>query len=330
MEIFSTEIQMAPFQGITTSVFRKVYAKHFTGVDKMFTPFFTNVYKEGLNRRGEDELKDITLNGIPVVPQILSKDPEEILRFAEFVKSLGYDEVNWNLGCPFPRVAKKKRGSGMLPYPGEIRKILDEVFKKIPLKFSIKSRLGYETPSEILKVVEVINDYPVSELTVHARIGKQLYKGDVNTDLFPEILKLSRIRVGFNGDIFNREDFIRIKEKVDVDLIMLGRGLLVDPLLPGKIKKSDTGDETFRVGKFIEDLYFQYRKKFNDSLTALNVLKELWWYLSHSFSNPHKVFKTLKKTRSFDEYEDAVKLILDKFEWVGSEAGLFRISKIEK
>ena len=321
---------MAPFQGITTSVFRKVYAKHFTGVDKMFTPFFTNVYKEGLNRRGEDELKDITLNGIPVVPQILSKDPEEILRFAEFVKSLGYDEVNWNLGCPFPRVAKKKRGSGMLPYPGEIRKILDEVFKKIPLKFSIKSRLGYETPSEILKVVEVINDYPVSELTVHARIGKQLYKGDVNTDLFPEILKLSRIRVGFNGDIFNREDFIRIKEKVDVDLIMLGRGLLVDPLLPGKIKKSDTGDETFRVGKFIEDLYFQYRKKFNDSLTALNVLKELWWYLSHSFSNPHKVFKTLKKTRSFDEYEDAVKLILDKFEWVGSEAGLFRISKIEK
>ena len=330
MEKAVTEIQMAPFQGITTSVYRKVYAKHFTGIDKMFTPFFTNIYKEGLNRRGKVELNDTILNGVPVVPQILSKDADEILRFARFVKTLGFDEVNWNLGCPFPRVAKKKRGSGILPYPDEIRKILDGVFKEMPLKFSIKSRLGYENPSEILKVVEVVNDYPVSELTVHARVGKQLYKGEVDIELLPEIIKISKTRVGYNGDIFNVEDFVRVKEKVDVDLIMLGRGVLVDPLLPEKIKKSDIGDETLRVKNFIEDLYFQYRKKFNDSHTALNVLKELWWYFSHSFSNPHKVFKTLKKSKSFDEYETAVKFIFEEFEWVGSDVGLFCTSKIEK
>ena len=102
------KLQMAPFQGVTTSVYRKVYAGHFKGIDKYFTPFFTNIHKNEVNPAKAVELKDVTINGVPVVPQILSKDAEEILRFANYVKSLGFDEINWNLGCPFPRVAKKK------------------------------------------------------------------------------------------------------------------------------------------------------------------------------------------------------------------------------
>ncbi|MCO5258224.1 MAG: hypothetical protein M9926_15870, partial [Lentimicrobium sp.] len=36
-------IYFAPFQGITTKAFRAVYARHFAGVDKLFTPYFANI-----------------------------------------------------------------------------------------------------------------------------------------------------------------------------------------------------------------------------------------------------------------------------------------------
>ncbi len=325
---------MAPFQGVTTSVYRKVYAGHFKGIDKYFTPFFTNIHKNEVNPAKAVELKDVTINGVPVVPQILSKDAEEILRFANYVKSLGFDEINWNLGCPFPRVAKKKRGSGLLPFPEDVRGILDKVMPEIPVKLSVKARLGYESPDEIFSLLPVFNDYNISELTVHARTARQMYKGDVILDKFRELISGSKIPLGYNGDIYTVKDYQKFTaEFTGIDIIMLGRGLLVDPFLPGIIKgydKPDNESKKLSVKNFVDDLYYEYRKKTNNSLSVLNVLKELWWYLAHSFENPHKVFKVIKKNKRFEEYENAIKEVFDTFEWVGEKADLFRLSRISK
>ena len=58
--------------------------------------------------------------------------------------------------------------------------------------------------------------------------------------------------------------------------------------------------------KFVDDLYYSYRKQTIDSLATIGFMKEYWRYISESFPDPHKVLKKIKKTRSFDEYEDAV------------------------
>ena len=334
MDNRKTELQMAPFQGITTTVFRKIYTKHFSGIDKLFTPFFTSIQKQELNKARAAELSEVRVNGIPLVPQILSNDAEEILRFADYVKRLGFDEVNWNLGCPFPRVANKKRGSGLLPYLEMVRKILDEVMPEIPVRFSVKARLGYDDPGDIFRLITVFNDYPLSELTIHARLGKQLYKGEADLEMFGKVVGLTKIPLGYNGDIFTLEDFKMFVERFpDVRLIMLGRGLLVDPFLPAWLKGSPVPapeDQKEKVEKFVTDLYLAYRKKFNESLTSLNVMKEYWWYLAHSFENPHKVFRLVKKTRTFDEFETAVKMVFEGFSWWGQQADLFRRSRISK
>ncbi len=321
-------IYLAPFQGITNAVFRKVYTRHFKGIDKLFTPFFTNIYTKSLHPLKASELQNTIINGVPLVPQILSKEPDEILRFAHYVQDLGFDEINWNLGCPFPRVAKKKRGSGMLPYPGEVKKILDELMPRIPVRFSVKARLGYEQYNEILNLVPVFNDYDISSLTIHARIGKQLYKGDVFLDNFQEILGKCKMPVGYNGDLFSLEDYKRIIERFpSLQIIMLGRGLLVDPFLPEIIKTEQyrEEDEAKQILKrFIDDLYFETRKKHQDRLSALNGLKEYWWYFSFSFEKPGKVFNLVKKKKTFDDYEDAVNEVFDVYKWVGSRAKFFK------
>lgn len=324
-------IQMAPFQGITNRVFRKVYTRHFTGIDKLFTPFFTGIQKQKLSLQETKELGNTHENNIPVIPQILSKDAAEIERFAILCHQLGFTEINWNLGCPYPRVANKGRGSGMLLYPDKVDKILCEVMDKIPVKLSVKLRLGYLDDTEIFKLLPVFNRYPIQELTVHARIGKQLYKGSVNRTVFEEVLKQSEIPVGYNGDIFTKDDSVELLQQFpNLKFVMLGRGLLVDPFLPAYIKGYNTPELSQQkpaIRKFVDDLYYHRRKQHHDGLQTLGNMKEYWWYLAYSFSKPHKVFGRIKKVKSFNDYEDAVNAVFNDFEWLGQQANLFKKEK---
>lgn len=305
----SAQIYLAPFQGITGQVFRTCYANHFEGVDAMFTPYFAGINHDSrLSEKKKIELQNTVENGIPVIPQILSKDAGEIIRFAGILKNLGFTELNWNLGCPYPQVANKKRGSGMLPYPALVAEILEKVFDKTEINFSIKCRLGYFSPAEIDELVPVFNRFPLSELIIHPRIGKQLYSGSADPEKFTHIENQVRMPVVYNGDIFAKEDFIGLQQKFpSVTHWMIGRGILSDPFLPARIKGlALPADKKKQLRKFIENLYLEYRRSTNDSLATIGFMKEYWRYLSESIEDPHKVLKKIKKVRSFDEYEDVV------------------------
>jgi tRNA-dihydrouridine synthase len=321
------QIYLAPFQGITGFVFREVYTKHFPGIDKLFTPFFTNIFKsKSLERKGK-ELSKTGYNGEPVVPQILSKDAAEITRFGNFCHERGFKEINWNLGCPFPRVANKKRGSGMLPHPDLVKSILDEVSRQLPLKLSVKCRLGYHGHDEIFKLLPVFETNEISELIVHARLGTQMYKGNVDLDTFETVASSTRLPLVYNGDVLSIEGFNSLKGRFSgIGRWMIGRGLLADPFLPGDIKQGIISPEQGRpqkVKRFVDDLYYTYRKHNHDSLHTINIMKELWGYLSYSFEDQVRVFSLVKKTKSFNEYEDAVNRIFLTFTWLGTHGKYF-------
>ncbi len=310
-------VYLAPFQGITTHVFHGVYTRHFAGTDKLFTAFFTGIQTAKSLRRWKTALEKTAYNGIPVIPQILSKDPEEMLLFARICRDLGFQEINWNLGCPFPRVAKKMRGSGLLPYPDKVASILETVMPEMPVQLSVKCRLGYHSPDEILALLPVFNRFPLSELIVHARLGVQMYKGIPDRETFGRVLEASRHPVVYNGDIFSADDFRNVQQRFPAASgWMLGRGVLQNPFLPAQVKKLDMPANPLPVvRRYVDDLYFAYRKNFNDSLRAINVMKELWSYLSLSFDRPEKAFGRIKKTKSFDAYEDAVSYVFDHLQW---------------
>ena len=312
----SPTLSLGPFQGITDAPFRNVFKKHFGGIDKFYTPFFTGIQKDHAKNLQVEEI-DPRFNDVnTLTPQILSTDAEEILRFASQCKELGYTEINLNMGCPFPRVANKKRGSGLLPYPEKIEAMLSAVFERIDLKFSIKCRLGYFNPDEIIPVLAIFNQYPLSELIIHPRIGKQLYKGEADVKRFAELIPMIKAPLVYNGDIVSVESLERISERVKpVNEFMLGRGLLANPFLAEEIKacmdctslRSAHNDE--RLHAYVVDLYEDRLRHAGGSPKVLGRMKELWSYLMNSFDEPQDIWRKIKKINALKEYEEAVEAV---------------------
>ena len=317
----SFRLSLGPFQGITDAPFRNVFKKHFGGIDKFYTPFFTGIQKDHAKSLQVEEI-DPRFNDVETLtPQILSTDAEEILRFASQCKELGYKEINLNMGCPFPRVANKKRGCGLLPYPEKITVMLSTVFERIDLKFSIKCRLGYFDPDEIVPVIDIFNQYPLSELIIHPRIGKQLYKGEADVKRFAELIPMIKAPLVYNGDIISEDIFERISGMVKpVNEFMLGRGLLANPFLAEEIKKNGELNEFSepvcpkkdRLHAYMVDLYEDRLRHAGGSPKVLGRMKELWSYLMYSFDEPQDIWRKIKKINALKEYEEAVDAVFQE------------------
>lgn len=309
-------LSLAPFQGITDVVYRNVFKKHFRGIDKYYTPFFTGIQKDNSKSlRGEEispEFNDVNTT----VPQILSNTAEEIVRFANQCKSMGYPEFNLNMGCPFPRVANKTRGCGLMADPDRTIKMLNEVFKHIDgIKFSIKCRLGYYSDEEIYAFVDTFNTLNFSEIIIHPRIGKQMYTGEASLEKFNALVPLINKPLVYNGDIFTTDRYNSILSSFSILSfdIMLGRGLLTDPFLAEEIKNIDNQqDKKQRLHNFVVDLYVARLHHAGGSPKIIGSMKELWKYMMNIFDDPQNVWRKVKKVNHLDEYEDSVEKIFNE------------------
>ena len=97
---------------------------------------------------------------------------------------MGYDEVNLNLGCPSRTVVTKGRGSGFLKDLEELDRFFTEIFEKLDMKISVKTRIGLYDLEEFEEIMEVYNRYPIHELIIHPRLQKEFYNGTVHMDAF--------------------------------------------------------------------------------------------------------------------------------------------------
>lgn len=307
-------LSLAPFQGITDVVYRNVFMKHFGGIDKFYTPFFTGIQKDNSKSLRGEEI-DPRFNDVKiVVPQILSNTAEEIIRFANQCKSMGYLEFNLNMGCPFPRVANKTRGCGLMADYQRTTAMLEEVCNNIDgIKFSIKCRLGYYSPDEIFKFIETFNTLSFSEIIIHPRIGKQMYTGEASIEKFKELIPLINKPLIYNGDIYTVEKYKSVVENISTDKThtMLGRGLLTNPFLAEEIKQINDNqqDKNARLHKFVVDLYVERLRHAGGSPKIIGSMKELWKYMMNIFDEPQNVWRNVKKVNRLDEYEDAVEKI---------------------
>jgi tRNA-dihydrouridine synthase len=313
------QISLGPFQGITDHIYRTLFVAYFGGVDKLYTPFFTAIHKtDAKNLQGAELHPDKNDTSI-LVPQILSNDGAEMLRFANFCARIGYKEINLNMGCPFPRVARKKRGSGLLPFPDLIDKILFEYFENPPIKLSIKCRLGYQESNEINELIPIFNQYPLHEVIIHARTGKQIYKGIANQVAFITIKNQFSKVPAYNGDIFSNEQFNHLQALMpNVDHFMLGRGLLADPFLAAEIKGQTFINKAAILREFLEALFEARLNETNYALTSLGRMKELWSYLRWSFDDPVNIWRLIRKTNTLETYKNAVSKVFAESEWKGA------------
>ena len=119
----------APMEGITTALYRNLHHRFFPGMDQYYTPFLSPARDHVFSKRDLQEILPEHQEGVPVVPQLLTKYPEDFIWAAGELAAMGYQEVNLNLGCPSGTVAARGRGAGFLAMPDELDHFLEEIFE---------------------------------------------------------------------------------------------------------------------------------------------------------------------------------------------------------
>ncbi len=306
----------SPLQGFTDFRFRNAQNKYFGGIDTFYSPYIRLNGKLVVKSSYERDLLPENNKDLEVIPQIITNDEEEFLFVAKYVQQLGYKELNWNLGCPYPMVTKSGMGSGLISNPQKINSILDRAHSESDIIVSMKMRLGYENSEEILDVLPILDNYPIKNIAIHARIGKQLYKGGVHLDAFQHCIDNTKHKLYYNGDITSVTKFHEMQKRFpSIDHWMIGRGLIADPFLPSMIKNNTLAYPENKMelfSAFHDTLYEGYSESLSGQTHILLKMHHLWEYFSVVFSNPHKVFKNIKKSKSIRNYEATVKEIIAK------------------
>ena len=287
---------LAPMEGLTDSIYRRIHNKYFPGLHSYYMPFLSPTIHRTLTNKEDRELPPADSVSFRAIPQVLTRVPEDFLWAARVCADRGYDEVNLNIGCPSGTVVSKGKGSGMLRSPEELDRFLDAVYSASPIRVTVKTRLGLESPEEFPALMEVFNRYPIPELTVHPRVRKDFYKECVREDWFRYAWQESKNPLCYNGNILTREQADQVALTYPgVEAVMVGRALIGDP---GMFCPEGTDAETLR--QFHDELVEEYVRVFGTKRNAMFRMKENWGFLHKRFDGTDKLWKQLRKTTDYD------------------------------
>ena len=301
---------LAPMEGITGYIFRNAWADYFGRMDKYVTPFISPNTKKCFTTKEKKDILPEHNQGKYVVPQILTANTEYFIDTAKRLKEFGYQEINFNLGCPSGTVITKKKGAGFLGYPEELdaflEKVFEEIYQKEEMKISIKTRLGMEDEKEFDQLLDIYNRYPLEELILHPRVQKDFYKKPVHLEPLGRIVENSQAEFCYNGDIFTPKHYRKLVQSFPaIECTMLGRGILVNPGLLEEIKTGKPMEKEV-LYQFLKRLCRDYEEELSGDRTVLYKMKELWFYLGHSFEDSEAYMKKIKKTDKLAEYHRIV------------------------
>lgn len=299
------QLYMAPMEGITIHTYRNIFARYYGGADKLFTPF---IAAEGSYKMKKREICDIAPenNGdLYIVPQIISNDAANFIRFARIMKDMGYGEVNLNLGCPSGTVVSKGKGAGFLGRKKQLDEFLYDIYSGLTdINISVKTRIGLKDAGEIAELTEIFNRYPVYELIIHPRIREDYYNGSPRMEEFMYALGASVNPVCYNGDIRTSDDYDRLIQACGRDIpVMAGRGLIRNPSLFNIIRRGKSGmtdKETLRL--FHDAIYGEYRGTMPGETVVIFKMKEIWRYMIDLFEDNSAYARLLKKSHALSDY----------------------------
>ena len=305
-------IYFAPMQGVTGWPYRQTHLKHYDGIDRYYMPFIS-VHQSRSMKGGEkrDLQPDHNVSG-RMVPQLLPGGAEDSLAYMEQILDAGYDEVSLNFGCPARTVTTKGKGAGILETPDKLDEYLEHLFTGMTgrlagLKVSVKTRIGMNDCSAASELIRIYNRYPIAEVQVHARLGKDAYDGVTDKETFRMFYEEIRHPVCYNGDIRSLEDFQNLKEEFpDLAAVMIGRGLVADPMLAEKIQadmmSENKQEEKKRLILFHDDVCNAWHECYGQEHPAICRMLEIWDYLGASFPGCERKVRKIRKARNLQTY----------------------------
>ena len=240
-EIFTTPIFLAPMAGVTDTAFRVLVREL---IDDDFTRKNLLMFSEMISAAGIHYRNEKTLAMLktfaeerPVAIQIFGSDPIICAEAAAYVEQLGSAAViDFNCGCPAPKIVKNGEGSALMKNPVLLEKILSAVKKSVKIPVSVKIRLGYDKINavEIAKCAEAAG---VDLIAVHGRTREQFYSGSANWEEIAKVKAAVKIPVIANGDVRDFDSLDKIFSVTKANGVMIGRAAQGNPWIINRLLK---------------------------------------------------------------------------------------------
>ena len=234
-------LALAPMQDVTTLEFMRVIARH-GGPDVYWTEYFR---VHGDSKPEKWILDSITKNptGKPVVAQLIGNDIPALVRTAKRLQQCPVAAIDLNLGCPAPVVYRKCAGGGLLREPAKIDAILGALREAVTIPFTVKTRIGFQSPAEFDTLLPLFAKHAIDLLTVHGRTVVQMYRPGVRYDLIARAARELRCPVLANGNVHGPAQAQALLAETGARGLMIGRGAIRNPWLFDQIRAQFRGEE---------------------------------------------------------------------------------------
>ena len=251
-------LSLAPMQDITDWPFWNLMARY-GGADLYFTEFF-RVTPDYVPEKSI--LRSIVENptGRPAVAQIIGNDPAAMARTARALEKHPVAAVDLNLGCPAPVVFRKCAGGGLLRDLPRVDALLGVLREAVAGAFTVKTRIGFESPSEFEALLEVFARHRIDLLTVHGRTVAEKYGPHVHLDRIARAVESLPFPVQANGNVGSAETALQTLRQTRAAGLMIGRGAIRNPWIFSQIRERLKGCEVIfpngrEVLQYVADLY---------------------------------------------------------------------------
>ena len=228
-----SNVFLAPMAGITDYPFRKLVASK--GVANLYSEM---VAINAINRKNPKtyRIADVKNEPYPVIVQLVGNDADLFAEAAKLVADLGAYSLDINMGCPVKKIVANESGSYLMKDLPRAAKIIESVVKATPLKVSVKFRKGWDNNSiNAVEFAKMCENSGASYITVHGRTRAQGYSGSADWDIIREVKEAVKIPVIGNGDVTSVQTAQDMLEQTNTDGVMVARGALGNPWLPGQI-----------------------------------------------------------------------------------------------
>lgn len=233
---------LAPMAGVTDLPFRLLCKEHGVGLVCMEMVSAKAIYYKNKNT---EQLLEIYPQERPVSLQLFGSDADIIAEMAAKIEDRPFDILDFNMGCPVPKVVNNGEGSALMKNPKLVEEILTKLVRAVKKPVTVKIRKGFdEEHVNAVEIARIAESCGVAAVAVHGRTRQQYYSGHADWDIIRQVKEAVQIPVIGNGDLHTAEDVCRMKEQTGCDGFMIGRGAQGNPWIFEQIlHKLETGEE---------------------------------------------------------------------------------------
>lgn len=232
-------LALAPMQDVTDLPFWRVI-HGLGGADLYVTEYFRVHATSKIDRTILRSIEENPTNR-PVAAQMIGNDITELVRTARELQRYPIAAVDLNLGCPAPVVYRKCAGGGLLPDPDRVSAILGALRQAIQIRFTVKTRIGFDDPSVFDRLLDVFSSHQLDLLTVHGRTVKEGYRSEVHYDYIARAVQSMNCPVLANGNVYSADKALRVLAATGARGLMIGRGAIRNPWIFDQIRAVHRG-----------------------------------------------------------------------------------------